>query len=180
VLVPRHDRLLAAVDALLDAAGDPDGVLVQRVHGDLHIGQVLRWPGGLAVTDFDGVPGGGVGLPDGDDPAATAMLLPAAWDVARLLRSVDRVGRAADRKADFAVTAEVDAWVTDARKELLKAYRAELGAAEHRILLDDRLLEAFEVDQACRGILDAVEGIEPLPGRTAAVLAALRNRYPVD
>jgi hypothetical protein len=90
------------------------------------------------------------------------------------------VGRAADRKAGFAVTADVDAWVTDARKELLKAYRAELGAAEHRTLLDDRLLEAFEVDQACRGILDAVEGVEPLPGRTAAVLAALRNRYPVD
>jgi maltokinase len=181
VLLPRRERLSAAVDALLEVAKDPDGVIVQRVHGDLHIGQVLRWPGGLAVTDFDGVPGGGVGLPeDADDPGATATLLPAAWDVARLLRSVDRVGRAADRKTGFTVTAEVDEWVTQARRDLLKAYREELAATELRTLLDDRLLEAFEVDQACRGILDAVEGIEPLPGRTAAVLAALRNRYPVD
>ncbi len=178
ILLPRVDRLTAAVDALLDVAKDPDGVLVQRVHGDLHIGQVLRWSGGLSITDFDGVPGGGVGLPEPDDPGATATLLPAAWDVARLLRSVDRVGRAADRKAGFTVTDEVDAWVTRARSELLTAYREELEAAGHRNLLDDRLLEAFEVDQACRGILDAVDGEEPLPGRTAAVLAALRNRYP--
>jgi maltokinase len=180
VLLPRRHRLAAAVDALLDVAGDPEGVLVQRVHGDLHIGQVLRWSGGLSITDFDGVPGGGVGLPDPDDPAATAILLPAAWDVARLLRSVDRVGREADRKTGFAVTDDVDAWVTEARKELLRAYRAELDAADRRNLLDDRLLEAFEVDQACRGLLDAVDGEEPLPGRTAAVVAALRNRYPAQ
>ncbi len=181
VLLPRLDRLTAAVDALLEVAEDPAGVIVQRVHGDLHIGQVLRWPGGLAVTDFDGVPGGGVGLPeDDDDPGATATLLPAAWDVARLLRSVDRVGRAADRKTGFAVTDDVDAWVTEARRELVRAYREEITAADRRDLLDDRLLEAFEVDQACRGILDAVEGVEPLPGRTAAVLAALRVRYPAE
>ncbi|WP_088315940.1 hypothetical protein [Kineosporia sp. R_H_3] len=180
ILEARNETLTAAVDALLDVAADADGVVVQRVHGDLHIGQVLRWSGGLSITDFDGVPGGGVGLPDPDDPGATALLLPAAWDVARLLRSVDRVGRTADAKAGFAVTDEVDAWVTEARKELLRAYRAELDAADRRELLDDRLLEAFEVDQACRGILDAVEGEEPLPGRTAAVLAALRNRYPAQ
>lgn len=181
VLRPRVDRLRAAVDALLEVADDPAGVVVQRVHGDLHIGQVLRWSGGLAVTDFDGVPGGGVGIPEDEhDPSASVTLLPAAWDVGRLLRSVDRVGRAADRKVEFAVTDEVDTWVTQARKDLLRAYRDELVAADRRELLDDRLLEAFEVDQACRAILEGVDGDEPLPGRTAAVLAALRNRYPPE
>ena len=181
MLTPRVDRLRAAVDALEEVAQDPDGVIVQRVHGDLHIGQVLRWSGGLAITDFDGVPGGGVGIPEDDhDPSASVTLLPAAWDVGRLLRSVDRVGRAADRKVEFAVTDEVDAWVTEARKELLRAYRAELVAADRRELLDDRLLEAFEVDQACRALLEGAEGDEPAPGRTAAVLAALRNRYPPE
>ena len=28
----------------------------QPVHGDLHVGQVLEWSGGLAVIDFDGNP----------------------------------------------------------------------------------------------------------------------------
>ncbi len=41
---------LETVAAEVEAGGPP--VLVQRVHGDLHVGQILRWPGGLVVVDF--------------------------------------------------------------------------------------------------------------------------------
>lgn len=51
-LKSREPALRSALELPAGLAGTP----LIRVHGDLHVGQILRWDGGLAVIDFDGNP----------------------------------------------------------------------------------------------------------------------------
>ncbi len=156
VFLPRLGALSAVVDSLetvaaeVEAGGPP--VLVQRVHGDLHVGQILRWPGGLVVVDFHPNPvvevrGLSVGQP----------MQPAARDIARLLRSLDHVARVVDKGTGFTLTDAVDAWSQTARLQLIEAYRSELESAERTDLLDERLIAPFEAEQLCREIVYAGE-----------------------
>lgn len=131
------DRLAARADrvrvALAPLASVPPGTCVQQVHGDLHVGQVLRWDGGYAVTDFDGNPV----LPAAgrDEPQPTER------DVAGMLRSLDHVGRIADRRTEGARRDEVERWIAAARRAFLAAYD---------LPVDPVLLRAFEVEQELR------------------------------
>jgi maltokinase len=157
-LAAARDRLVAALD-VLPGVGTP---AVQRVHGDLHVGQVLRWSGGLAVVDFDGDPlAAGPAGPDGPERAGAAQpdagptVQPAARDVAHLLVSLDQVGRIVDRRLGFAVTAAVDAWSAAARQQLLEGYLAELTTLGRTDLFDERLLAPFVAEQVCRDVLYA-------------------------
>jgi maltokinase len=122
---------------------------VQIIHGDLHVGQVLRWPGGYAVIDFDGNPT----LDDPDEPQ------PAARDVAQLLTSLEHVAQIAVKRRGADPAAMAD-WAKVVRRELLEAYVArleELGRAE---IFDRRLLRAFEVEQECRELIYAARFLE--------------------
>jgi maltokinase len=130
-----------ALGALQSLAGTRD-VWVARVHGDLHVGQVLRWAGGYAVADFDGNPVLPEPLRSGPQPPAR--------DVAGMLRAVDHVGRIVDRRTSGANKVQLDAWTGQSRAALLDAYLAELAAAGQERLFDARLLHAFEVEQECR------------------------------
>jgi maltokinase len=111
-------------------------VLVQRVHGDLHIGRVLRWTRGLSVVGFDASP---------SEPHLTGAttLRPAAADVARLLASIAQVAREAARRPEVPVEI-ARAWYREAREQALWAYRRALAAEDRWDLLDERLLAAFE------------------------------------
>lgn len=183
VLLPRVAAMTAAIDQLAELADDlpPDdlcggpggGILVQRVHGDLHAGQMLRWPGGIAVIDFDGNPVVDPVPGPGGDPAVQ----PAARDVAQMLRSLDYVGRAADKRGGFTATAAVDAWSITARRQMLDAYRRELAEAGHPELLDERLLAAFETEQVCRELIYAARH---MPSWGYGPLAGIRMEYPVN
>lgn len=137
-------HIRTAYDDLLAAAGTP----LIHGHGDLHVGQVLRHPGGYAVTDFDGNPVLA--------PAERVRRQPAAVDVAGMCASLDHVGRIVLHRGDGEGAELVRRWITAAQHHYLAAYRATLSAAGASDLLDDRLLRPLRLAQEVREYLYAV------------------------
>lgn len=117
---------------------------VTRVHGDLHVGQVLRSDVGGAptylLTDFDGNPI--------VEPADRARQQPAALDVAGMTQSLRHAGLVVRKhNADIDPDAVHDA-VSHARVAFLQAYRRHLGTRAE--LLEEGLLRPFALRQVCR------------------------------
>jgi maltokinase len=137
-------RLQAAYDEFLGATG----TVLTHGHGDLHVGQVLRHPGGYAVTDFDGNPVLA--------PAQRVRRQPPATDVAGMCASLDHVGRIVLHRGDGAAAEVVAEWIATAQQRFLAAYRAALSSAGARDLLDDRLLRPLRLAQEVREYLYAV------------------------
>jgi maltokinase len=118
-------RILAELDALETPAAP---VMLQRLHGDFHIGQVLRAAGGrLVVVDLEGEPTRPV--------VERARPGPALRDVAAMLRSFDHLGRYVAREVDPGC--DVDSWISRAREAYLKGYGP----------VDEGLLRALEVEK---------------------------------
>jgi maltokinase len=163
---PERAELDAMAPSLAGVLGQLTGVTstpVLRIHGDLHVGQVLRWPGGLALIDFDGNPT----LPE----SVVTAPAPAARDVAQMLSALDHVGRVANRRTDGAHAEAVELWIQHARDLFLAAYRKGLADAGLADLLDERLLAPFEVEQECRELVYATRF---LPRWRYAPMGALR------
>lgn len=140
----------------LQAVATDTVIVCQPVHGDLHVGQILEWPGGLAIIDFDGNPALG--------PDANPLRQPVERDVAQLLTSLDHAGRIVERRRGGDPDPVIAAWVTAARAGVLDAY----GAVEAEVLA------AFEVEQECRELVYAARF---LPRWRPAPMATLRARY---
>ncbi|MGE5134370.1 MAG: aminoglycoside phosphotransferase [Gemmatimonadota bacterium] len=169
-LAVRAGALQAAFAGLRQAAGTP----LIDVHGDLHVGQILRWAGpdgghAYAVTDFDGNPV----LP----PADRARRAPAALDVAGMLASLDHVGRVVLHHEPGADADAVRGWITAAQQDFLAAYRAGLAAAGRPGLLDERLLWPLRLHQEVR---EYVYAIHHLPHWRYVPDAALADLLPAD
>lgn len=139
---PAHDLLAARaaeVRSVLD--GLPRGLTpVMRVHGDLHIGQVLRSGTAYALTDFDGNP---------VVPAADrSREQPAASDVAGMAQSFTHAGLVVGKHHRELDPAAVHRMAAAARKAFLDTYRDRLG--DRAALLDERLLRPLALRQVCR------------------------------
>ncbi|HET7030303.1 MAG TPA: hypothetical protein VFI34_07315 [Candidatus Limnocylindrales bacterium] len=129
---------------------------LQPVHGDLHVGQVLEWPGGVAVIDFDGNPALG--------PEANAIRQAAERDIAQMAMSLDHVGRiVARRRGEADAGPAIGAWIAWTRRDFLAALDP-----------DPDLLAAFEAEQELRELVYAARF---LPRWRYAPLATLRARY---
>lgn len=123
------------------------GTVVMDVHGDLHVGQILRsaTTGRYCVIDFDGNP-----VLEPDERVARQ---PAARDVAGMLASLDHVGRVVLHRTDDldeTQRARVVEWIEDAQTVFADAYILALRNACRADLLDQGLVDAFQVQQECR------------------------------
>jgi maltokinase len=81
-LVPHLPRLRAAYAELATLDGP---LMIQRIHGDYHLGQVVRTQTGWVLLDFEGEPAAPLALRRARSPALR--------DVAGMLRSFDYAGR---------------------------------------------------------------------------------------
>ncbi|MEV4223577.1 hypothetical protein [Nonomuraea sp. NPDC049725] len=156
----RHAHRLRAELAPLDSP--VTGPLI-RVHGDLHVGQILRWRDGYAVIDFDGNP-----TLTGADPYQ-----PAARDVAQLTTSLQHVAQVAIKRRGTA-PADAARWAAGARAAMLDAYRAHLARHDRAGLLDETLIRPFEIEQECRELIYAARH---LPRWRYAPMGVLRTWY---
>jgi maltokinase len=139
----RRERILEVLAQLEQVETTP----VIPVHGDLHVGQVLRWSRGYAIADFDGNPV--LPVERRLDPQ------PAARDVAGMLQSIDHVGRVVRRRVPDSDPAAVEEWIAAAQQAFLDAYRSRLSSEGRLEMLDERLLLPFRVEQECRELIYA-------------------------
>ena len=146
-------RLHAAVDAVPQLAEHAGGlqacfdrlrhlaepVAVQRVHGDLHLGQTLRTVKGWKLIDFEGEPAKPL--------SERADLSSPLRDVAGMLRSFDYAAGATLQ--GFGSSAQLvyraQEWSSRNRTAFLRGYAA---AAEMEIDEGSDLLTAYEADKA--------------------------------
>lgn len=154
---PDLERVVPHLHHLYAAVAQLRGLDVQRVHGDLHLGQTLRTSHGWRIVDFEGEPG---------RPFRERSLPDSPWrDVAGMLRSFDYAaaiidmssGTDADDDDGRALrTARAREWSARAREHFVAAYVAAVRGASgeseapageatraHRVLLD-----AYVADKA--------------------------------
>lgn len=128
-------RIRAELAGLAAPAEPP---LLQRVHGDFHIGQILRAGDRLFVLDFEGEPTRPI--------AQRAAPGTALRDVAAMLRSFDHLGRFVERER-AGTPADVERWIAGARTAFLDGYGP----------VDRTLLRALEFEKACYEFVYAAE-----------------------
>jgi maltose alpha-D-glucosyltransferase/alpha-amylase len=123
-----------------------------RVHGDLHLGQVLRTGADITFIDFEGEPGRPIG--------ERRIMRSPLTDVAGLLRSIDYAGRSAlDTAVARGLVAETDlesvdrsrdAWTSRTCESITSSYLD--AAADAQLVPSDRvdadlLLDAYALQK---------------------------------
>ncbi|MEU0570680.1 aminoglycoside phosphotransferase [Nonomuraea sp. NPDC005983] len=139
-------------------------VPLQRVHGDYHLGQVMRTPTDWIVLDFEGEPG---------QPLAERRALSSPLrDVAGMLRSFDYAARhlLADRPDAERLALLADEWADRNRAAFLKGYREGGGVINTG---DAALLRAFELSKA---VYEVVYEARNRPSWISIPMAAFRER----
>jgi maltokinase len=135
-LAEHADALRSAYDAVRRLA---DPVPLQRIHGDLHLGQTMRTDSGWMLLDFEGEPA----RPLAERAAPSSPLR----DVAGMLRSFDYAARhlLATMGSDPQLEYRAGEWGTRNRDAFCDGY-AEASGGDPRE--QSVLLRAFELDKA--------------------------------
>ncbi len=139
-VVPQLEEHLAGLRAVYAAVADsPETVVRQRVHGDLHLGQVLRTATGWVVLDFEGEPARPLAeRRQSDSPMR---------DVAGMLRSFDYAARhmLIEQPEDAQRAYRAQEWAVRNRGAFCRGYSVTSGMDPCG---DSPLLRAFEADKA--------------------------------
>ncbi|KUP95279.1 maltokinase N-terminal cap-like domain-containing protein [Thermobifida cellulosilytica] len=135
-LAPHAEALHAAFEELGALGAD---LPVQRVHGDYHLGQVVRTDAGWVLLDFEGEPA----VPVRERQKLSSPLR----DVAGMLRSFDYAARyqLVGRTDDPELVAAARAWAQRNREAFCEGYAFGGGVdpEKHQVVL-----RAFEYDKA--------------------------------
>jgi maltokinase len=141
-VVPELEEHAKGLRAAFEAVADLDGLEVQQVHGDLHLGQTLRTSHGWKIVDFEGEPA---------TPLADRQRPDSPWrDVAGMLRSFDYAARVVERSLSTSDATDAELidiraqeWSERNKNHFLFAYAGGEVAPEHQVLLD-----AYVADKA--------------------------------
>lgn len=155
--------------ANLAAAEEP--VLVQRIHGDFHLGQVLRTIDGWKLIDFEGEPAKSL--------VERRALDTPVKDIAGMLRSFDYAARSlllTDHDGDQQIAYRASEWASRNQQAFCDGYAevAESDPREHSALLD-----AFLADKLIYEVLYEARNRPSwlrIPLAAAAQLAGVESR----
>ncbi|MFC4012463.1 aminoglycoside phosphotransferase [Nonomuraea purpurea] len=171
----RLGRAIAEIPELREHVGVIEGayhqvellthhVPVQRVHGDYHLGQVMRTPTDWVVLDFEGEPG---------QPLAERRALSSPLrDVAGMLRSFDYAARhlLMDHSQAEKLEPRAQEWADRNRAAFMEGYTDGGGVITRG---DAALLRAFELSKA---VYEVVYEARNRPSWLPIPLAAFRPR----
>jgi maltose alpha-D-glucosyltransferase/alpha-amylase len=154
LILSRRLELLRRSRAITEAPAEDAG-LRTRIHGDYHLGQVLRARGDYVILDFEGEPARGL-----EERRAKQSPL---RDVAGMLRSFSYAAYGAlehftQRRAGTAKALEpwAQLWQNAAATEFLNAWRTTVAVNPHLIAeaaQADRLLNAYLLEKALYELL---------------------------
>jgi maltokinase len=170
----RLERAVQIVPPLAEVAGAltetfaevtrlAEGVTVQRIHGDLHLGQALRTVSRWVVIDFEGEPMAGI--------EARRQYDSPLRDIAGMLRSFDYAGhhRVIEAGYDPQLSYRAIEWSARNRTAFCAGY-AHVSGADPRT--HEVLLRAFEADKA---VYEAVYEARNRPNWLPIPLASLNR-----
>ncbi|WP_327313418.1 maltokinase N-terminal cap-like domain-containing protein [Streptomyces sp. NBC_01235] len=178
-LTPYARGLQTAYQDLREVVRRGNPLPIQRIHGDLHLGQALRAPDGWVLIDFEGEPG--------HPFEERRRLQPAVRDVAAMLRSFDYAahhalgdilgappgGPTSRDLRGTRMTRRASAWAVHSRRAFCAGYTAA-GGQDPRT--SPVLLRAFEADKAVyEALYEARNRPEWLPIPLAAVRRLARG-----
>jgi maltokinase len=159
VLDRAADRIARCIEAM------PTGPTPAcMLHGDLHVGQILKTPDGrLVVTDFDGNP-----LLDAIE---RRRFRPLAVDLASLVQSVDHAGRVAQRRRPEATA--LGEMIARCCETTSTAHVDGLRGADRLHLVDARLLDGLRTAQELHELVYAERHLPRWSYAPAATLSAM-------
>ena len=139
-----RQALLAAIPGLAHTA---NGAMLTRIHGDLHLGQILVCSGDIAIIDFEGEPAKPVAIRRAKDHPLR--------DVAGMIRSFDYAAAVLKRRSqsshahlpDEQVDAFLDSFVERATESFLSGYQEAVASTGQQASIA-ALLDLFLIEKA--------------------------------
>lgn len=147
IMLGAREAMFNELPTLADAA---QGATLTRIHGDLHLGQILVVNGDVSIIDFEGEPAKPVEIRRGKDHPLR--------DVAGMIRSFDYAAAVMKRRSqsshahltDEQVTTFLDSFVERATDAFLNGYRGAVASGEGSSpqAVKAELLDLFLIEKA--------------------------------